>query len=223
VRFYRQYLNDLAVKPKCPAAGVGPEPRQKPVIMTGAAAQPITVEVKRETRHKHPIDFFGFDGETVRSRFGDVQGAGFEIASWIQDLEQPHDLPLPIDLGKNNSLTGLQRVNEKRPGLKLFDEPLRVEQDGTCFGITGKLVESPDKGSLLGRSFLWTKGQDQRPDGTPEILLEVGSGNALIHQGLAQARSGAVSIRQKNKPVTTPVKRLARANQTSTAMPLGRF
>src|SRR4051794_25511066 len=72
VRFCRQFLNDLTVKPKRPATGVAPEPRQEPVIMTGAPTQAVAMEVKRETRHKHPIDVLGFDGETVGPRFRDL-------------------------------------------------------------------------------------------------------------------------------------------------------
>jgi hypothetical protein len=80
--------------------------------MTGAAAQSVALEVERETRHERPIDFFGFDGKTVRPRFGDLQSAGLEIDSRICDLEEKQAPLAPIDPGANHSLAGLQAVNE---------------------------------------------------------------------------------------------------------------
>ena len=169
VRFDRQFLNDLAVKPKCPAAGVGPEPRQKSVIMTGRRGPADNSGGQTQDPARAPNRFlrvrWGDSGLSVRGSPGcRVRDRVLGSRIWNSRMR----LPLPIDPGKNDSLTGLQGVNEKRPGLKLFGESLRVEQDGTCFGITGKLVEEPDKSSLLGRSFLRIEGQDQRPGGTPQ-------------------------------------------------------
>jgi hypothetical protein len=159
----------------------------------------------------------------VRPWFGNLQSTGLEINAWILDLEEQHEPPLSIDPGDNNSLTGPQGVHEKRPGLKLFGESLGVKQDGDRFGITGKLVKEAGKRSFLSCSFLRTQSQDQRPGGAPDVSLEVCNGIGLIHQWLAPLRSGTVSLGKKASPWPASVTRPARANQTSTAMPLGRF
>ena len=159
MRLDRQFLDDLAVKPEAQRlasgraeaeAGHNDRRRDPGGNSAGQTRDPASSAQSTSS---------GSIGQTAGSRFGNPQDAGFEIEARIQDLEQPHELPLPIDPGKSDSLACLQGVDEKRPGLELFGESLRVKQDGTCFGITGKLGKEPDKSSLLGRSFV----QDQGP------------------------------------------------------------
>ena len=176
------------------------EPRQEPVIITGAAAQPVAMTVKYEARHERPIDLLGLDGQAVRFRFGDLERAGFQIHSRILDLEQPHELLLSLYLGSHNSLASFQGVNEERLGLDLFRECLGVEQDGARFGIPGKRLKEPDQRSLLNRSLDRIKRQDSRPGGTPQVFLELHNRNTLLHQGLARSRSDAISGAEKMSP-----------------------
>ena len=110
--------------------------------------------------------------------------------------------------GQDDSLAGLQGVHEKRPGLNLFGESRGVEQDRAGLG------DSREAGRRAGPEQtpgpLVRRGPRARISDLAErrsVFLEVGcSGNGLIHQGLVQWRSGAVSIRQKNKPVTAPAR-----------------
>ena len=66
----RQLADQLAAQAEGPAEGIGPEPRQQAVVMTGTAAQAITLLVERQPGHEDPVDRLGWDLGQVRAGSG---------------------------------------------------------------------------------------------------------------------------------------------------------
>src|SRR4051812_28865556 len=141
VRLDGKSFHDLAVECECPAECIGTEPRQEPIVMPGAAAQPPAFPVERQSGDEHPVDGLRLDLPAVAERFWNPQGPRTEVSARVLDAVKPQASLRADDARTGHPLVRPQRMLQEPVGFNLFGECPGVEENRTGRGVSVKRWE----------------------------------------------------------------------------------